>query len=250
MELQGGSFAGGHTRLSHLQMDAMHMVWRHAFLESQQCGLKMAQRRQHRLAIGKCGEGVVSGLLGQNGGLTALFVPAMGGKRGKPLGHILCQAGRDYLAACRAQLVKRNWPLLLIHLTAHALGSVTGAGPLTNLRISAPEHRIICASPDLMRRVWRRHFIVIGSATATPGRQIQCVYLPGCKFQIVEFFSIGRFVKGGDRCLCHGTVMTMLARNIEECGDQDIWFEQTHHLDHLSKRMFSSPMFERLLAGF
>ena len=210
----------------------------------------MAQRRQHRLAIGKCGEGVVSGLLGQNGGLTAIFVPAMGGKRGKPLGHILCQAGRDCFAACRAQLVQRNWPLLLIYLTAHALSGVTGAGPLTNLRISAPEHRIIFAGPDLMRRVWRRHFIVIGSATATPGRQIQCVYLPGRKFQIVEFFSIGRFVKGGDRYLCHGTVMTMLARNIEECGDQDVWFEQTHHLDHLSKRMFSSPMFERLLAGF
>ena len=64
VELQGGSFAGGHTRLSHLQMDAMHMAWRHAFLKSQQGGLKMAQRRQHRLAIGKCGEGVVSGLLG------------------------------------------------------------------------------------------------------------------------------------------------------------------------------------------
>ena len=174
----------------------------------------------------------------------------MGGKRGKPLGYILCQAGQDCLAACRAQLVQRNWPLLLIYSTAHALSGVTGAGPFTNLRISASEHRIICAGPDLMRRVWRRHFIVIRSATATPCRQIQCVYPPGRKPKIGKFCLIGRIVKGGDRCLCHGAVMTMLAGNIQECGDQDVWFEQTHHLDHLPKRMFSSPMFERLLAGF
>ena len=57
-------------------------------------------------------------------------------------------------------------------------------------------------------------------------------------------------VDGGERCLWHGTVMAMLTGDIEECWDQDVWFEQTHHLDHLPKRMFSSPMFERLLARF
>ena len=125
--MEGGRLAGGHRRLALFQMDAVKMCCLDACLEFQQSRLQTAQRRQHSLAIGEGGKGIIGSLLRQYGGLVTAAVPALAGKVGKVAGNALGQFGQNGLAICRAQLVKGNRTFLLIKISSHALGGVTGA---------------------------------------------------------------------------------------------------------------------------